>query len=40
MDNNKIKTISIKNHTHYYINDLINTSDLNFRNIVIEKNIR
>lgn len=40
MDNNKIKRINIKNHIHYYINDLINTCDLNFKNIVIEKNVR
>lgn len=40
MDNNKIKRINIKNQIHYYINDLINTCDLNFKNIVIEKNVR
>ena len=40
INNHKIKLINIKNHIHYYINNVINTSDLNFGKILWYKNIK
>ena len=35
---NKIKNISIKNHTYYFFNDIINVRNFDLNNIKIDKN--
>ena len=34
---NELKQIDIKNHACYYFDDIINTTDINYSNILLEK---
>ena len=34
---NKLKDIDIKNHACYYFDDIINVTDINFSNILLDK---
>ena len=37
-NNNELKETDIKNHTHYYFDDIMKVEDIDFDNILLDKN--